>query len=99
MNPCSDYHLAPSFQMNLKLAYTLDRHFKLGMGGFFDYQLWKDKMEGHRLKNSREIALGGGPILIGSFGRFFFDFGFFFDGKVENRPKGKKVTLILYYTF
>jgi len=99
MNPHSEYQLGPSFQLILKLAYKLNEHYKIGMGGFFDYQLSEDKMDGDRIDNSREMAMGGGPLLIGSFGRFFFDLGLAFDAKVKNRHKGSKVYCILYYTF
>jgi hypothetical protein len=77
----------------------LNNHFKIGVGGFSDYQLLEDKMEGERVRNSREIAIGGGPLFIGSFKKYFFDIGIFFDGIVKNRPNGWKITFIIYRIF
>jgi hypothetical protein len=93
------YRLGPTNEFNAKLYYRFSEKFKGGLDGYVDNQLSNDKMGGHKITNSKEVAFGIGPGAVLKGKSWSLDLGFLFDNRVKNRPEGNRAFAIFFYSF
>lgn len=97
-NKNSEYKFGHNFQYNYMIVYKFNDALGTGLAGFYNQQLSDDKMDGNKIKNSKEKSIGIGPIITyAKHIRCSLRTLFVLDS--ENSPEGNVSTLILNFMF
>lgn len=95
----SEYQCGPNFQYNLALAYKFNKKIGGGISGFYNQQISADEMDGKKIRNSKERAVGVGPIVTIARHPLEGSLKTLFVLDAENNPEGTVTTLILNFLF
>ncbi len=95
----STYLFGHYFQYNCMLAYKFSRETGLGIAGFYNQQLFNDKMDSHEIRNSKEMSLGIGPLVTYAAHHIECSLRTIFIVDAENYPEGSVTTLIFNFIF
>lgn len=95
-NPDTDYRSGQEFHFDYALGWGLGNGWVVGVGGYGLWQTTDDRLDGHRLDDSKGRVFAVGPSLkYQSRDGWFFSAKWQEEGQVRNRPQGNAYWLKL----
>jgi hypothetical protein len=88
-----------AFHANYAASYEVIKGVRLGINGYMLQQLSEDKVDGHRLANSKERIFGVGPGLQVTTNGISIFLNSYLETGAENRPEGTKIVFRLSKAF